>query len=538
MSANMVLFNLLGGVSLLLYGMRLAGEGMQAAAGSRLRLWLGTLTDRRLMGVAVGAVVTAVIQSSSATTVMLVGLVSAGFMSLQQTLGVILGADVGTTLTVQLIAFHVLDYALLLVGVAVPMMFATRRKQINYFGQVLLGFGLIFLGMKLITETTVPLQGNPLFEELLLSMSNAPLMVILLSTAFTAVIQSSAATIGIALTFASQGLVPLTLAIPIIIGANIGTSATALLSSIGTTPEARRVALAHSLFKIIGAVLVYPFIPWFAWAIALLGGDAARQIANAHTVFNVGIAALLIPFTGPLAHLIRRMIPDEPAAAAEWHPRYLDEHVLDSPGLAIGQATRETLRLADFAQTMLRDSLLVLEKDDEVLLEDVIRRDDQVDRLNAAIKHYLTRLAEQNISPDLSQQETGLLYVISDLEHIGDIICKSLMLLARKKIENKHVFSEEGQEEIRALHAQVSENLDLALAAFASQNFEIAQQVLRRKVVVNQMERELRQAHIERLHQGLRESMDTSAIHMDVLNDLKRINSHAANIAYVVMGEL
>jgi len=538
MSANMVLFNLLGGVSLLLYGMRLAGEGLQAAAGVRLRQWLGTLTDRRLMGVAVGVVVTAVIQSSSATTVMLVGLASAGFMSLQQTLGVILGADVGATLTVQLIAFHALDYALLLIGLAVPMMYVSRRKQINYLGQVLLGFGLIFLGMKLITETAGPLRGSPLFQEVLLSMVGAPLMVILLSLAFTAVIQSSSGTIGIALAFASQGVVPLMLAIPIVIGANIGTSGTALLSSVGANAEARRVAVAHALFKIIGAVLIYPFIPWFAWGISLLGGDISRQIANAHTIFNVGIVAVLIPFTGPLARLIRRLIPDEPRAGALGNPRYLGEQVLDSPALAISQAMRETLRLADITQTMLRDSLTVLEKDDEVLLEDVIRRDDQVDRLNGAVKRYLTRLAEHNLTADLSRQEMGLLYVISDLEHIGDIISKSLLLLARKKIEGQHVLSEEGRQEIHALHAQVSENLDQAIAALAGQNFEIAQGVLRRKVVVNQMERELRRAHIERLHRGLRESMDTSAIHLDVINDLKRINSHATNIAYVVMGEL
>jgi phosphate:Na+ symporter len=537
-NANLILFNLLGGVSLLLYGMRLAGEGLQAAAGSRLRLWLGTLTDQRLIGVLVGAVVTAVIQSSSATTVMLVGLASAGFMSLQQTLGVILGADVGSTLTVQLIAFHALDYALLLIGLAVPMMFATRRKQVNYLGQVLLGFGLLFLGMKLIAETAGPLRGSPLFQELLISLVDAPLLVTILSVAFTAVIQSSSGTIGIALAFAGQGLVPLALAIPIIIGANIGTSGTALISSIGANVEARRVAVAHALFKIIGAIVIFPFLPWFARVVQLIGGDISRQIANAHTLFNVLIVVLLIPFTSPLARLIRRVLPDEPRAEAAGQPRYLGEQVLDSPALAISQATRETLRLADITQSMLHDSLTVLETDDEVLLEDVIRRDDQVDRLNAAIKRYLTRLAEQNLSPELSQQEMALLYVISDLEHIGDIISKSLMLLLRKKMEGKHLLSTEGQQEIRTLHAQVSENLDQAIAAFAGQNFEIAQGVLRRKILVNQMERELRQAHIERLHKGLRESIDTSAIHLDVLNDLKRINSHATNIAYVVMGEL
>ncbi|HBY98661.1 MAG TPA: hypothetical protein DEP84_32730, partial [Chloroflexi bacterium] len=233
MNPNIVLFNLLGGTSLLLYGMRIAGEGMQKAAGSQLRRWLGTLTNNRLTALATGAVVTAVIQSSSATTVMLVGLASAGLMSLSQTLGVILGADIGTTLTVQLLAFKIQDYALLLIGVAVPMMLAIRRPQINHFGRALLGFGFIFLGLKVITDTMTPFRQDPLVQEVLLSLAAAPLLVLILSVGLTALIHSSAGTIGIALAFATQGLMPLALALPIVIGANIGTSATALLSSLG-----------------------------------------------------------------------------------------------------------------------------------------------------------------------------------------------------------------------------------------------------------------------------------------------------------------
>jgi phosphate:Na+ symporter len=219
-------------------------------------------------------------------------------------------------------------------------------------------------------------------------------------------------------------------------------------------------------------------------------------------------------------------------------PKYLDERVLDTPALAIGQATREALRMADVVQGMIRDSSIALMKNNEELLEDVTRRDDQLDMLEVAIKNFLTKLSEHNLSPELSKQEVGLIYMISDLEHIGDIISKSLMLLARKKVEGKLTFSQNGSKEIQDLFDKVNENFTLAVAAFTAQSSELAEKVLRHKTRINQIERELRQAHIARLHAGLPESIETSSIHLDALNDLKRINSHATNIAYVVLGEL
>jgi phosphate:Na+ symporter len=539
MDPNLILFNLLGGTSLLLYGMRIAGEGLQKAAGSKLRRWLSTLTHTRLSALLVGAVVTAVIQSSSATTVMLVGLASAGLMSLSQTLGVILGADIGTTLTVQLLAFKILDYALLLIGVAVPMMFAFRRPQLNHLGQVLLGFGFIFLGLKLITETMAPLREIPLVGEVLLSLAAAPLLVVILSAGLTALIHSSAGTIAIALAFATQGLMPLMLSLPIVVGANIGTSATALISSLGAGTEARRVALAHALFKVIGAIPALLFLDRFAALVALTSNEPARQVANAHTIFNLALALGLLPFTGPLAESLRRLVPEERDEDAELKPRYLDPQVLDSPALAIGQATREALRVADIAESMVRDSIEVFLHNDAELLEEIVRRDDQIDYLEAEIKRYLTRLSEGTLTEELSRQEISLLYTINDLEHIGDIVSKSLLQsLGRKKVDAQATFSGEGMREIVDLHAKVCENLELAIAAYATNSRELADKVLRHKVRINEIERALRQAHIERLHRGLRDSIETSSIHLDVLNDLKRINSHATNIAYVVLGYL
>ena len=538
MDINQILFNIVGGTSLLLYGMRTASDGLQHAAGTRLRSWLGRLTSRRWMAVIVGAVVTAFLQSSSATTVMLVGFVSAGFMSLEQTIGVILGADIGTTVTVQLLAFNITQYALLLVAVGVPLILATRQKQYNYLGQVLLGFGFIFLAIKLISDTTSPLKHEPVVEQALVNLASNPVLAMILAMILTVLIHSSAGTIGLALTLATQGLVPLTLALPIIFGANIGTSATALFSSIGAPREAQRVAVAHALFKVVGVLLFFPFINVLAGLVQQTAPDAPRQIENAHTLFNVAITLIVFPLARPFAWLIRQLVPESTAKEESAGPKYLDERVLDTPALAIGQATREALRMADVVQGMIRDSSIALMKNDEELLEDVTRRDDQLDMLEVAIKNFLTKLSEHNLSPELSKQEVGLIYMISDLEHIGDIISKSLMLLARKKVEGKLTFSQNGSKEIQDLFDKVNENFTLAVAAFTAQSSELAEKVLRHKTRINQIERELRQAHIARLHAGLPESIETSSIHLDALNDLKRINSHATNIAYVVLGEL
>ncbi|MBI1800938.1 MAG: Na/Pi cotransporter family protein [Chloroflexi bacterium] len=538
MDINQIVFNIIGGTSLLLYGMRIASDGLQQAAGTRLRHWLSTLTSKRWMGVLVGAVVTAFLQSSSATTVMLVGFVSAGFMSLEQTIGVILGADIGTTITVQLLAFNITQYSLLLVAVGVPLIIATRQKQYNYFGQVLLGFGFIFLAIKLIGDSTAPLKHEPLVQQALLGLANNSLMTLLLAMILTVVIHSSAGTIGLAITFATQDLIPLSLALPIIFGANVGTSATALFSSLGAPQEARRVAVAHALFKVVGVLIFFPFMEPLAALVRQTAPDVARQIANAHTLFNFAITAIIFPLARPFAWLIRQIVPETLEKEEIFAPRYLDERVLDTPALAIGQATREALRMADVVQTMVRDSAVVLDSNDEEVLEDIIRRDDQVDTLETAIKRFLTNLAEHNLSPELTRQEMGLIYMTSDLEHIGDIISKSLMLLARKKAEGKLSFSQDGRKEIAELFEKVNENYTLAVAAFTAQNIELAQKVLRHKTRINQIERELRQAHIARLHAGLPESIETSSIHLDTLNDLKRINSHATNIAYVVLGEL
>ena len=532
--ANSVLFALLGGTALLLFGVRFVGEGLQRALGSRLRHVLSTLTGNRIKALAVGAGVTAVLQSSSATTVMLVGFASAGLLTLRQTIGVILGADIGTTITVQLLAFNILGFAPLVLFLG-WLLYTAFAGRVRYFGQGILGFGFLFLGMKLIADGTLPLQRSELAVQIFTALVAQPLILLLLAAVFSALVRSSAATIGIALSFAAGGLMNLDGAMAIIFGANIGTAASALLASVGANAEARRVALAHAAFKVIGVAIFLPFSVMFADLVRMTASDPQRQIANAHSLFNLIGALLFLPFTPIAADVFTRLVPD--SRRTNVGAVYLNPNVLDTPAVALGQALRELLRMGDVVLQSLRDTIVVFARDDTALMREVIRRDDHIDRLEEDIKQYVIKLRENALTKDQSERETALLFVVVNLEEIGDVIEKNLMELAEKKIRGQHRFSAQGWAEIQDLHAKVVENMELALGALATSDREIAEKVVRHKSQVNAMERRLRQAHIERLHEGLRESIDTSSIHLDVLASLKRANSLIAGIAYAVLGQ-
>jgi phosphate:Na+ symporter len=532
-SADLVLFSILGGTALLLYGVRLVGEGLQRAAGARLRHLLSTLTGNRLKALLVGAGVTAVLQSSSATTVMLVGFASAGLLSLRQTIGVILGADIGTTVTVQLLAFDLLAISPLVVFVG-WLLWTAGRGTVRYVGQAILGFGFLFLGMKLVADGTSPLAKSELFGDLLAALAQQPLLLLLIAAAFSGIVRSSAATIGFALSLAAAGILPLVGAIPIIFGANIGTAVTAILAAIGQNAEARRVAAAHAVFKVVGVALFYPFLIPFADLVARTAPDVPRQIANAHTIFNVVVAAVFLPASRWAAEFFTRAIRETPNA--QTGAIYLNAQTLDTPSVALGQALRETLRMGDVVVQSLRDSIVVLERNDELLMRHVIARDDVIDQLEEDIKQFLIQLSAQSLTEEQAERETALIFVIANLEEIGDVIEKNLMELAEKKIRGGHVFSAQGWTEVKDLHAKVTENLELALSALATHDAAIAEKVIRHKSRINLLERQLRQTHIQRLHEGLRESIDTSSIHLDLLANLKRANSLAAGIAYAVMG--
>ncbi len=529
----MIYINLCGGVLLLLYGIKLVNDGLQSAAGPRIRSLLRSLTSNQLAAVGTGAFITGLIQSSSATSVMLVGFVSAGLMTFRQTLAVILGADIGATLTVQLIAFHVTDYAIALIGLGLAIVLFAKRHQLRTIGDGLLGFGFVFLSIKIMTGAMAPLQQSALFRDVMVALVGSPFTGIVLSALFTAMVHSSAATIGIAIALGANGLIPLEGAIHIVLGANLGTCSTALMASLRAPSEARRVAWAHLLFKLTGVLLILPALLLFERAVTSTGGELVRQIANAHTFFNALMAVCFLPFLGLFAKVVARIVPDSSEEKA-FGPKYLDEHVLATPSLALSQATREALRESDIVREMLIDSIKAFQTSDQTLIADIRLKDNQVDMLDRQIRLYLTRLSSSQLTEAHSRREVALLEASRDLENIGDVIDRNLMELAIKRITKGLMFSEEGMNEIILYHKKLVDNFDLAISTFSASDRDLGRRVLRNKEELETLERELIQAHLDRLRKGLRESMETSHIHLDTIGQLARINSLITHIVYPV----
>ena len=532
----MILISLVGGMLLLLYGIKLLNDGLQNAAGSKIRSLLRSLTSNRLTAVGGGAFITGLIQSSSATSVMLVGFVSAGLMTFRQTLAVILGADIGATLTVQLIAFHVYDYAVLLIGVGLCFILFTKKTLFKNIGEGILGFGFVFLSLKIMIDAMAPIQGNELFRQVFISLTDTPLLGILLAAGVTALIHSSAATMGIALVLATSGLLSLHAAITIILGANIGTCATALLASLRSPAEARRVAWAHVFFKIFGVLLFLPFLGPFGEIVASTAPDLARQIANANTIFNVIMAMVFLPFIGPFSKLIVHLVPEQ-AEEKKFGPMYLDEHVLATPALALGQATREALRASDIVREMLVDSLKVFQSDDPAAITSIKNKDNLIDMLDRHIRLYITRLSSSHLTESQSRRALTVLETSRNLESIGDIIDRNVMPLAMKRINKGITFSQEGMDELTVFHKKVMANFDTAVSSFATHDRDLADAVLRNKEELGLVERELVQAHLERLRKGFRESIETSHIHLDLIGNLARINSLITHTIYPITDE-
>lgn len=535
-SALFVLFLLAGGVAILLHGLQLAGSGLQDLAGKGLRSLISSVTRNKILATGFGAFLSAVMQSSSATTILLVGLTRAGLISLSQAIPIILGADIGTTLTVQLIAFEIHRLSPLIIAAGFLIQAMAKRKKAKSAGISILGFGFIFLALDMLTQGMRPIQSQPWVQEMLRSVEDAPLIGIVVAAAITALLHSSAATLGIALAMGGEGLLTLKGALPIILGANIGTSAPAWFASFGASVEARRVAMAHVLSKLIGALLIYPFLSPFASWITETASTLPRQIANAHTFFNLGLAALFLPLTDPLARGISWLVSPPPPHEDPAKPKYLDPQLLGTPSFALEQAAREALRMAGFVQGMFKQVPRIFTENDESLLEEIERQEEMVDHLNREIKLYLTRLSQNALTDEESDREIAILDLTKDLENIGDIIDKNLIELARKRIYSGRRFSGVGLRELIDFHKLISDDLDMAINAFERQDLEMAEQVIKEKNRIRQRERELSASHIRRLHEGISETIDSSSIHLDILTNLKRITSHITSIAHSVIG--
>ena len=530
----LVVIGLLGGLALFLYGMELTSDGLQRAAAEKMKDIIQKLTTNPLMGVVVGIVVTVLLQSSTATTVQLVGLTSAGLMTLPQSLGVTLGAGVGTTVTPLMMTFKIEQYALLAVAAGFVIMFVAKRQRTRFVGQVVLGVGFLFYGMKVMSDSVVPLRESEFFVNYLISLGDRPLIALLISTIFTAIIQSSAATVTLAISLATQGILPFEAALPIVFGANIGTCGTALLSSIGATTEAKRVAISHVVYKAIAAFLLLPLLEPFGALVRMTSDVMGRQIAYSHVLFNVAMVIIFIPFTSQMAWLMRKIVPERETEALTAQPKYLDRLALNTPSVALDLAEQEVLRLQGIVMEMVDAVGEMITARDEKLIAETLATEEIVDVLYKEVSQYLSDLSQTTMSDVDSQRIVALLHVVNDLEHIGDSIVK-IARNVQKKLEGGLRFSDLGREEMLAYHVQVRDVINAAFESFRKRDAALAQQVLSREADLTQDERELRESHIARLRSGLSETRSTTSIHLDVLNGLRQMATHAGDVAHTVL---
>ena len=528
-------FNFLAGIALMLLGIRSLRTGSDRVFGAKFRELLRSATKGSARSLLAGFLISILAPSSTAVALLAVEAINAGYVALQQMLALMLGANIGFTVTVQLLAFKFYIYNAIFIAVGAPLYLFGRRQRIRGAGQALLAVGFLLLAIQILSNAVAPWKDSAEIREMLRVLENHPLWLAAFALALQVGLQSSTTVIGIAIALCTQQILPLNGAVAVVIGANVGIAVTALIAGYART-ETRRMAIGNLLFKVAGAAVCLPFLPWLIHLLQPLSPSGDTQlVANAHTLFNIALAVVFLPFVPAIARLLERVVPARDEATDTFGPRYLDQSSLESPALALGQATREILHMADIVREMLRNAYRCFKEGNEALCEAVRKEDDKVDLLNNAIKAYITRLSEQALNTEESRREIALLAFANELENIGDIIDKNLVELAEKKIALRVEFSKEGWVELEGYFQKVLENFEIAISAFASQDKILAAQLLRHKHHINELERDLRNRHFHRLHEGLTESFETSAVHLDVLTNLKRINSHLTAVAYPIL---
>ena len=529
------LIGLVGGLGLFIYGMQMCSEGLQKLAAHRLKQLVKVLTSNPILGVFMGTVITVGLQSSSATSALVVGFVSARLMTLAQALGVLLGSALGASLTVQLIAFKVTELALALLFIgAIAYMFSKRSRQ-RSVGQTILGCGLLFYGMFVMSNAMAPFREYPLIVQSLVSLEHYPVFEFLVALLITAIIQSSPAFLALLMTLAMHHLVGPYAIVPFVLGAHLGGTVTGVISSLGTPGrDAKRAALSNFAFKLICGAVFLPFAKPLTDLILWSSPDIQRQIANAHTFFSLMMVLGFLPFTAPVAAVMRRFIPDRAAAFED--AVYLDESVLAVPELAVDQAHRQTIEMGRIvSEEMLARSVPVLSYGNDDIMDRIDEIEPAIDVLYQKISHYVTSLGNNGISEELMQRSIQILYVANDLEHMGDIMV-NVAKQARKILSEEVEFSEEGLEELQKMHRQVSDNFRHALKAFETSDKALATRIIKEHPKIIRLEKELRYNHFDRMQAGNQKSMATSGIHLDLIEAMLRIDAYAVNIAQVVVG--
>jgi phosphate:Na+ symporter len=541
--AGNVLLDLLGGVALLLWGLHMVHSGIVRAFGSDLRRFLARALKNRLSAFVVGLGVTAALQSSTATALMIGRFASEGMVALVPALALMLGANVGTTLVVQVLSFNVIAAAPVLLFLGLVAFNHGGRTRTRDLGRVAIGIGLMLLSLHILLDSLAPAENAPNVQAVLRMITGQPLLNVLLAAVLSWAAHSSIAVVILTMSLSYSSFVTPVAALALILGANLGTAINPLFeASVRGNPASYRLPVGNLVNRVIGCALVMPFLQPIASYLTAFDPNPVRFAADFHTAFNVVLAALFILPLDGIAAVLKRALPERAAVADPATPLYLDETVVGEPTVALTCAAREVLHLGDLVETMLRRSLTALMTDDRKLVAEISDMDNAVDRLHESIKLYvITKVMHSSLDQAEAQRAAEIISAAINLEHIGDIIDKNLMELATKKIKHGYAFSKEGAAELEAIHRRVIESLKLAFGVLISGDAKIARQLLVEKAALREAEFAAAESHIARLREGRPESIESSSLHLDVLRDLKRIHSHICSFAYPVLerrGEL
>ena len=536
-----LLINIAGGVALLIWGVRMVRTGLNRALGSTLRRLVSTYTGNRFSAFLVGLGVTSLLQSSTATALVAASFAGRGLITTAMGVALMLGADVGSTLIIQILSFDMVWLSPTMIVVGVLLFMNSQNSTKRALARAAIGLGLILLSLAIISKGSAPLRETEGFSVVLRSLTDEMILAVLILAAVTWFTHSSVAIVLLVMSLVAVQAVSIQLGFAMVLGANLGSAITAFAATSRSTPAARRVPLGNLMVRgaSVGAGLfVLPYVQPY---LSMIESDPARLIANFHTLFNLALALAFLPLVGPVAALTQRILPDQKADDDPSQPRYLDPDAVETPSIALAAASRETLHMGDEVRDMLERTKQVFETNDSTLLREVEERDDVVDSLHEAIKLYLTGMTQNELDKKESRRVIEILSFTTNLEHIGDVIDKNLMELANKKIKNKLSFSQEGEQELAEFHERVIANLNLALNVFMTPDRRLARRLLKEKSDMRNLEQDLVDRHFQRVRAGRVESISSSALHLDILRDLKRINSHLTSVAYPILerhGEL
>jgi phosphate:Na+ symporter len=525
------LLNLLGSVALLIWSIRMVKTGVLRAFGDRFRHAIAGATTNRFKACFTGAAVATGVQSSAATGLIVAGFAERGLIKLAPALAVMLGADIGSTFVVQALAFNLQQLVPILLVLGVGLFMLTEKPIPKQLGRIIIGLALMVLALGMAKAAVEPLKSSPLLAIIMQRLGSDPVIALILGALLAWLMHSSVAAILLVMSLAASGVLGLGAAIALVLGCNIGSALIPLGLSLGGPLVSRRILVGNLAFRLIGAVLALGFIPLLTEISQHLAADPARQIANLHTLFNLSVALLFLPLTDLAARWLEQFMP-EPAGAREHRVAHLDDSLLDRPQIALSAAQREVMRMADQVEVMLRETILAFSDDTDARRQEIKALDNEVDRLQEEVKLYLTRLTREPLSEADSRKAFDLILFTTNLEHVGDIIDKSLLELAAKKQRLKVEFSPAGWAEIQSLHTRVVEQMRLAITVFLTGDVSMARELVAEKDRIRTAEREAMESHLQRLRDGTLASIDTSALHLDILRDLKRINAHVTSVAY------